>query len=373
MTGLMISEPPLYLDNNATAPLRAAAIAAMQDVMGPPANPSSVHGFGRAARLRVEDARQAVAGLAGCSASEVVFTSGGTEANNLVLSQYAHIITTPIEHDSVRAAHPHISFVKVLPDGRVDCDDLSCHIEAMPMEAREQSVISIMAANNETGVLQPLDEVAEIAAKAGIKLHSDMVQLFGKAKFDFSSAGIGYASLSAHKIGGPSGVGALLVQPNCRLSSLLKGGGQEQGRRSGTENFVGIVGFGAAADDAQADAVHYGRMARWRDNFEKTIASRLPFAQIFGKSVGRLGNTSCIAAGPKMAETMVMAFDIAGVAVSAGAACSSGKIKKSHVLDAMGVGDAAVSAIRVSGGWATKEADFDSLAEVFLHLYKQSD
>jgi cysteine desulfurase len=199
-----------------------------------------------------------------------------------------------------------------------------------------------------------------------------MVQAFGKTAMDFAGSGIGYASLSAHKIGGPSGVGALLVRSGFGLSSLLKGGGQEQGRRSGTENLIGIAGFGAAAKVASDDPDHYARMAGWRDAFETQITSNLPAAQIFGKSVRRLGNTSCIAAGPKAAETMVMAFDIAGVAVSAGAACSSGKVQRSHVLDAMGVGAAAAHAIRVSGGWATKQADFETLADVFLRLYKQN-
>ena len=369
----MMSAPLLYLDNNATAPLREAAVNAMYEAMGPPANPSSVHGFGRAARLRVEDARMAVAGLAGCRTSDVVFTSGGTEANNLVLSHYRHIITSKIEHDSVRAAHPNISLVKVLPDGRVDCDDLRRHVMAVPDADRATSLISIMAANNETGVLQPLDDIAQIAAEAGIVLHSDMVQIFGKHSIDFSGSGIKYASLSAHKIGGPAGVGALLVKPGCALSSLLKGGGQEQGRRSGTENLIGIAGFGAAATAAVGDRAHYTEMAVWRDAFEDHVISALPSAQIFGKSVPRLGNTSCIAAGSKTAETMVMAFDIAGVAVSAGAACSSGKVQNSHVLNAMGAGVASAHAIRVSGGWATKQADFETVADVFVRLYKKSN
>ena len=344
---------------------------AMEKAMGPPANPSSVHKFGRVARLQVEDARQAVAGLAGCGASDVVFTSGGTEANNIVLRQYRHIITTQIEHDSVRAAHANMRFVKILPDGQVDCDDLRRHVMAVPESEHSASWISIMAANNETGVLQPLDDVAEIAADAGIMLHSDMVQYFGKHCMDFSSSGIGYASISAHKIGGPAGVGALLVGPGCALSSLLKGGGQEKGRRSGTENLIGIVGFGAAATAAKDDNAHYAEMARWRDAFEAHVVSGLPSVRIFGKLAPRLGNTSCIAAGPKTAETMIMAFDIAGVAVSAGAACSSGKVQSSHVLEAMGAGDEASHAIRVSGGWATKKADFETAAEVFVRLYKQ--
>ena len=343
---------------------------AMQEAMGPPVNPSSVHSFGRAARLHVEDARMAVAELAGCRASNVVFTSGGTEANNLVLSQYNHIITTQIEHDSVRAVNANISFVKVLPDGRVDCEDLRRHVVAVPKTERATSLISIMAANNETGVLQPIDNIAEIAAKAGIMFHSDMVQFFGKYSMNFSASGIGYASLSAHKIGGPAGVGALLVRPGCALSSLLKGGGQEQGRRSGTENLIGIAGFGAAATAASNDIAHYVEMASWRDAFEARVMSELSSVQIFGKSAPRLGNTSCIAAGPKMAETMVIAFDIAGIAVSAGAACSSGKVQSSHVLQAMGAGDAAARAIRLSGGWATKQADFETVADVFVRLYK---
>ncbi len=345
---------------------------AMREAMGPPANPSSVHGFGRAARLQVEDARKAVAGLAGCRANDVVFTSGGTEANNLVLSQYQHIITTQIEHDSVRAGLANTSFVEVLRDGRVDCHDLRRRVMAVPEKERATSLISIMAANNETGVLQPLDDIAQIAAEAGIMLHSDMVQFFGKHSMNFSASGIGYCSLSAHKIGGPAGVGALLVRPGCALSSLLKGGGQEQGRRSGTENLIGIAGFGAAATATSGDHAHYAEMAAWRDAFEAQVMAALPSAQIFGKSSPRLGNTSCVAAGPKAAETMVMAFDIAGIAVSAGAACSSGKVQSSHVLQAMGAGDAAALAIRVSGGWATKQDDFEKVADVFVRLYKEA-
>ena len=367
-----MSVPPHYLDNNATTPLREVAIIAMQEGMGPPANPSSVHGFGRAAKLKVENARIAVAGLAGCQTSDIVFTSGGTEANNLVLGQFRRIITTKIEHESVRAAHANLSFVKVLPDGRVDCDDLRSRVAAIPEAERATSLISIMAANNETGVLQPLDDIAEIAEQEGIILHSDMVQFFGKHSMNFSTSGIGYASLSAHKIGGPAGVGALLVRPGCALSSLLKGGGQEQGRRSGTENLIGIIGFGAAANAAISDCSHYIEMANWRDAFEERVMSALPSVQIFGKSAPRLGNTSCIAAGLKNAETMVMAFDIAGIAVSAGAACSSGKVQRSHVLQAMGAGDAAMRAIRVSGGWATKRVDFETVADVFIRLYKQT-
>ncbi len=363
----------LYLDNNATAPLRTEAACAMQNAMGPPANPSSVHGYGRASRLVVEDARFAVAQLVGCSTSDIVFTSGGTEANNLILRQYNNIITSAIEHDSVRAVNPKTQFVRVKADGCVDCDDLARHVAAVKAEERSNTLISVMAANNETGVIQPLDIISDIASAAGIATHSDMVQVLGKRDLNFSDSNIGYCSISAHKIGGPAGVGALIVRSGCGLASFLKGGGQEQGRRSGTENFIGIAGFGAAAKAASSDLDHFVKMAGWRDKFEKRIATALPNTIIFGEAADRLGNTSCLMAGPKPAETMVMAFDLAGVAVSAGAACSSGKLQPSHVLEAMGAGEGAALAIRVSGGWATKQLDFEKLADVFLHLYKHVD
>ena len=362
---------PIYLDNNATTPLRAAAIAAMQDAMGPPANPSSVHGFGRNARLLVESARDSVAILAGCRAADVVFTSGGTEANNLVLAQYDYVITSAIEHDSVRFAHENTNQIAVDENGVIDLDLLAAAIAGIDEAARPRTLISVMAANNETGVVQPIAEIAEMARSADIAFHSDMVQIFGKDHLDFANANISYASLSAHKIGGPAGVGALLVRPGCRLSSLLRGGGQEQGRRAGTENLLGIAGFGGAADDALGDIGHYQKMAKWRDDFETRMLAERGGIEIFGRMAPRLGNTSCIAAAGKAAETMVMAFDIAGVAISAGAACSSGKVKPSHVLESMGAGPRAGEAIRISGGWATAESDFETLADVFLQLYKQ--
>jgi cysteine desulfurase len=210
-----------------------------------------------------------------------------------------------------------------------------------------------------------------MAKSANIALHSDMVQIFGKHHINFDASKISYASLSAHKIGGPSGVGALLVRPGCRLSSLLRGGGQEQGRRAGTENLVGIAGFGGAADDALGDIGHYQTMAKWRDDFERRMLDQRSGIAVFGRDAPRLGNTSCIAALGKAAETMVMAFDIAGVAISAGSACSSGKVKPSHVLESMGAGPRAGEAIRISGGWATTQSDFEMLADVFLQLYKQ--
>ena len=358
----MARQPQLYFDHNATAPLRGEAIAAMQAAMGPPSNPSSVHAFGRDARMVVETARSEVAMLAGCRAADVVFTSGGTEANNLVLSAFDRIITCAVEHDSVLQAAPRATVIGVDGEGRIDLDSLQRAVEAVPDAERERTLVSVMSANNETGVLQPMEEVAGIARNAGLATHSDMVQLLGKRHLDFGALGLDYASLSAHKIGGPTGVGALLVKPGRRMTSLLRGGGQEQGRRSGTENFLGIAGFGAAAKAAFDDIGHYRAMASWRDAFEAHVAARGD-VRLFSAGAERLPNTSCLAIGARSAETLVMALDLAGVAISAGAACSSGKVHESHVLKAMNAGEAASRGIRISAGWNTEEADFEMLAE----------
>ncbi len=362
---------PIYLDNNATTPLRNAALTKMLNVMGAPANPSSVHSFGRSARLVVETARESVAMLAGCHPENVVFTSGGTESNNLVLMQYDQVITSSIEHDSVRHVHDRCKMIAVDENGIIDLDQLAATLCKIDEAAKPNTIISIMAANNETGVIQPVDQISEMARSSNLAFHSDMVQIFGKRHLDFNSSEISYASFSAHKIGGPAGVGALLVRPGCKLASLLRGGGQEKGRRSGTENLIGIAGFGAAAADALGDINHYKKMAAWRNDFEDRMLNERDGITVFGKSAPRLGNTSCIAAAGKAAETLVIAFDLAGVAISAGAACSSGKVTSSHVLRAMGAGGRAGEAIRISGGWATVKSDFETLADVFLQLYKQ--
>ena len=364
----MLRAGSLYLDNNATAPLRPEAASAMQAAMGPPSNPSSVHGYGRAARQIVEDARAEIAMLAGSRPADVVFTSGGTEANNLALSGFDHIITSAIEHDSVLLAAPNAVRVGVDSDGRLDVDELRAVLAGIDPATREKTILSVMMANNETGVIQPVDDVVALAKEAGIAVHCDMVQMLGKAHLDFAASGFDYASLSAHKIGGPTGVGALLVRPGRAMTSLLRGGGQEQGRRSGTENFLGIAGFGAAAKTAFDDIAHYRAMAEWRDTFEARVTAVRDDVVVYGSGADRLANTSCLAAGTKSAETMVMAMDLAGVAISAGSACSSGKVHESHVLKAMKAGEGASRAIRISGGWQTTRVDFEKLAEVLAAL-----
>jgi len=263
----------------------------------------------------------------------------------------------------VLQAAPDATVIGVDGQGRIDLDALRQAVDEVPETARRSTLVSVMTANNETGVLQPIEDVVGIARNAGLATHSDMVQMLGKRHLDFDGLGLDYASLSAHKIGGPTGVGALLVRPGRRMTSLLRGGGQEQGRRSGTENFLGIAGFGAAAKAAFDDIAHYRAMGSWRDAFESHIAEIRGDIRIFGSGVERLPNTSCLAVGERSAETLVMVLDLAGVAISAGAACSSGKVHESHVLKAMNVGEAARRGIRISAGWNTREADFEKLAE----------
>ena len=364
----MARSPQLYLDNNATAPLRPEAVAAMQAAMGPPANPSSVHGYGRAARMIVEEARAEIASLAGARPADLVFTSGGTEANNLALSAFDRVITSAVEHDSVMQAAPDAGRIPVDRHGCVDLDALRGMLASLDDRTRPRTLVSVMMANNETGVIQPIDAIVEIAREAGVAVHSDMVQMLGKRHLDFAGSGLDFASLSAHKIGGPTGVGALLVRPGRAMTSLLRGGGQEQGRRSGTENVIGIAGFGAAAKAAFNDVSHYREMAGWRDAFEAQLGARRGDVTLFGSGVDRIGNTSCLAVGERSAETMVMALDLAGVAISAGAACSSGKVHESHVLKAMKAGAHASCAIRISGGWNSCSSDFERLAEVLAAL-----
>ena len=364
----MVRQPQLYLDNNATAPLRPDAIDAMKAAMGPPANPSSVHGYGRAARMMVEEARAEIAMLAGSRPADLVFTSGGTEANNLALSAFDTVITSAVEHDSVMQAVPDARRIPVDHLGCVDLDALRDMLANLQDEQLPRTLVSVMMANNETGVIQPMDAIVEIAQEAGVAVHSDMVQMLGKRHLDFSGSGLDFASLSAHKIGGPTGVGALLVRPGRAMTSLLRGGGQEQGRRSGTENVIGIAGFGAAAKAAFGDIPHYRNMAGWRDTLEADLLSKRDDVTLFGAGTDRIGNTSCLAIGARSSETMVMALDLAGVAVSAGAACSSGKVHESHVLKAMKAGPDAGRAIRVSGGWNSSKDDFEKLAEVLAAL-----
>jgi cysteine desulfurase len=364
-----IAQTETYLDWNATAPLRPEAAAAMTAMLTCCGNPSSVHRWGRAARQRVERAREAIATLlGGVDPSGVVFVSGGTEANHLALlgAGRERVLVSAVEHDSVRHAAPGAGTIPVDCDGVVALDSLDRLLGADPRPA----LVSVMFANNETGVMQPAAEIAAITRKHGALFHCDAVQAAGKLTLDAGKIGADLITLSAHKLGGPPGVGALVVTGGLDLAPLLRGGGQEHNRRAGTENFPGIVGFAAAAAAVEIEA--YDRVRALRDELEAGIAAAAPDAAVLGARVARLPNTAAIAMPGVAAEIQVIALDLDGVMVSAGAACSSGKVGPSHVLAAMGVDpDLAGSTIRVSLGWSSTETDVSHFLRAWTALYRR--
>ena len=364
----------IYLDHNATARVRPEAIAAITHVLEHVGNPSSIHAAGRAARAVMEQARADVAALIAAPASTVVFTSGGTEANALALQSAVaagsrRVIVSAIEHDSIqetsRVSGAEVEVLPVDANGVADLGWLGQRLGRWD-PADGKPFVALMLANNETGVIQPVAEAAEIVRAADGWLHVDAIQAAGKLAVDSRGLGADTLSVSAHKIGGPQGVGALTFGPRATLSRRQHGGGQERGRRGGTENLPGISGFGAAAKVAK-DALDVSRNAPWRD----AVAERLKAigAVVMGEAAPRLPNTLCIAAPSYTSDLQVMALDLAGVMVSAGSACSSGKVKASPVLAAMGQGELASCAIRVSGGWDTAEADWNTFAEVWLDAH----
>jgi cysteine desulfurase len=368
----------VYLDWNATAPLRPEARQAMTDAWELSGNPSSVHTEGRKARRLVEDARAAIAAAVGARPQDVVFSSGGTEANALTLTpglrrgagqKVERLLVSAIEHASVlaggRFAPDAIGTIKVTASGLVDLDHLRAQLANGP-----PALVSVMLANNETGTVQPVAEVARLVHEAGGLLHVDAIQAFGKIPFGISSMGADLITLSAHKIGGPKGVGAVVLAEDVQgLEPLLRGGGQELGRRAGTENVAGISGFGAAAKAAmaalEADAV---RLRGLRDLLEGGL-KQTPGMMVFSEAAPRLPNTTLFTVPGLKAETAVIGFDLGGIAVSSGSACSSGKVQPSHVLDAMGMGrELAQGAVRLSLGWSTSEADIEMTLKAWRKL-----
>jgi len=367
----------VYLDYNATAPVRPQAQAAVARALASAGNPSSVHAAGRAARALVEQARTEVAALIGAPASTVVFTSGGTEANSLAIESAVaagarRLIVSAIEHDSVlepaRASGVAVELLPVDADGVADLDWLRARLAAWDADDGAPFV-ALMLANNETGVIQPVAEAAVIVRAAAGWLHVDAVQAAGKIAVDSRALGADTLSVSAHKLGGPQGVGALTFGPRAVLSRRQHGGGQERGRRGGTENVPGIAGFGAAAHAAREDLASAEAQAAWRDAAQAQLVAQ--GAVPMGGAVPRLPNTLCIAAPGYGAELQVMGLDLAGVMVSAGSACSSGKVKASHVLTAMGQGELAACAIRVSGGWATQQSDWNRLVAAWFESHSR--
>lgn len=350
-----------YLDYNATAPLLPEAKAAMIEALDVAGNPSSVHAEGRRARAVIEAARESVARLVGAKPSEIVFTSGASEANTWALSQpWATILTSGIEHDSVlapaRASNAELVMLPIGTDGRLKVEEIAALLASRSFAG--PAVIAVQMANNETGVVQPVAEIAELARAHGIKMHIDAVQAAGRMPIDFAALDVDTLAISAHKFGGPKGVGALVNRDHVDLVPVIRGGGQERRRRAGTENVAAIAGFGAAAEVALRSLASIDVVGGLRDKLEAELKVISPNAVIVGEGALRLANTTAVALPGKLAETLVIRLDLAGIAVSAGSACSSGKVGASHVLEAMGLGpDIAAGTIRVSLGPTTTEDD----------------
>ncbi len=356
----------VYLDHNASADLRPEARAAVERALALGGNGSSVHRHGRRVRAEIESARDAVAELCGVDRDAVVFTSGGTEANNQVVqgASTRRVLVSAVEHPSVATVTLRAEVVPVNRDGVVDLAALG----EMLSENGEGALVCIMAANNETGVVQPVAEAAEVVRRAGAILHCDAVQAPGKIDFDARTLGAHTYAVSGHKIGAPAGVGALIAaDPSARPDALIRGGGQERYHRSGTENLIGIAGFGAAAAaTASAWREEAEHTRALRDELEQRLGNR---AEVAGARAPRLPNTCNIILTGVESETQVMALDLAGISVSAGAACSSGKVRKSAVLDAMGYGEEeAGSAIRVSLGRNSTKSDIDAFVAEWSKL-----
>ncbi len=348
----------IYLDYNATSPLLPAVREAMLAAMDAPMNPSSVHGLGRSAKRKLEDARQEIAQAFGAFSNEVLFTASGTEANNMVLRAFAGqpLLVSAIEHASIGKTADLLGGgrIPVTGEGLLDLAAL----EGMLAALGKPALVSVMLANNETGVIQPVAAIADIVHAHGGLLHCDAVQGIGKLPVDWGLLKVDMMTISAHKVGGPIGAAALLLRSDLPIRPLLSGGGQELGRRAGTENSVAILGF-AQAVGMLANCPEAARLAALRDRLEGLLEG----AVIYGKNAPRLPNTSMVGMAGVSSETQMMHFDLSGFAVSAGSACSSGRLEPSATLIAMGIGkEQAGQTVRISLGWGTTEADIESFA-----------
>ncbi|KZL17576.1 Cysteine desulfurase [Pseudovibrio axinellae] len=373
-----------YLDYNASAPLREESLFALQEAYKAAGNASSIHSSGRRARAIIEDARHKIADLIEGNPANVIFTSGASEANVTALSPtwlkngepyiLTQVFVSSIEHPSVNAggrfSAQNVQSIPVDEDGRVVVSELRSMLEKLGED--ETVLVSVMAANSETGVLQPLQEIGVLVEDMGHILHVDAVQMAGKEPLSMAKIGCNSMSISSHKMGGPQGVGVLVLgKGDFRPIPLLTGGGQESWRRAGTENTAGIAGFAVAAAQS-TDPDERARVCGLRDHLEERLYEISPDAVIFGKNVSRLGNTTCFAVEGISAETALINFDLFGVAVSSGSACSSGKVGASHVLLAMGVSESlARGAIRVSLGWATTKDDVEHFLGAWVKIYKR--
>jgi cysteine desulfurase len=364
----MSKKRSIYMDCNATMPVKPGVVDVMTNVLRETGNASSIHRDGRAARRHIEEARAALAALIGTNPAYVFFTSGATESNNTVLKTFAgqNVLLSAIEHPSVLEVLPEAAKIPVTPDGIVDLNALE------ELLATKPALVSIMLVNNESGVIQPIAEAVRLIRKKSPTtiVHCDAVQALGRITVFFSALQVYFLSLSANKMGGPQGSGALVMAPGAKIDKLLRGGGQEKRQRPGTENVAGIAGFGVAAKLADADMAAFQALSTHRDRIEETLLNAEPRLKIFGRNAPRVSNTTQLALPGMTAETQLMAMDLAGVSLSSGSACSSGTVKPSHVLQAMNVPDnEAMGALRVSLGWHTTKEDVDGLIAAWLEMH----
>jgi len=364
-------ENGIYLDYNACAPMRPEAIAIMNEAMKAAHNASAIHSFGRLGRSMVEKAREQVAAFVNLPTTQIIFNSGATESNNTVLHHFTHtypdeqILTSNIEHPSILDSGLQIKHIPATEMGIIDLNAL----EAL-LKDNKTSLVSVMLVNNETGIIQPIKAISDLTHKHGALLHVDGVQAAGRIEIDMPAMGIDFLSLSAHKLGGPQGVGALCLALCGITPTLLHGGGQEKSARAGTENVAGIAGFGIAAEMAQHELNQYQtRLAPLQEQLE-TKLSQYDHVKIYGQNAPRVTNTTLFSISGLSSETLLMNFDLEGIAISNGSACSSGKVEPSHVLIAMGESEKTASAaLRISTGWNTKAEEIDAFLSAFDKIY----
>lgn len=350
-----------YFDHNASAPLRASARAIMIEAMDVVSNPSSIHAEGRAGRKYIETARRQIGETLDVSPNQIIFTSGATEANNTILKGFSGqtILVGSTEHLSVLESGVNVITIPVDDQGLIDVNKLSSL-----MITHRPHVVSIMYVNNETGVIQPIEQIAKIVHDHGALFHCDAVQAYGRIPFTRASIDVDFITISSHKIGGPLGAGAIIFKPQTNVPVLLHGGGQERRQRAGTENFIAIAGFGAASHEAVHSINDFEKLRSKREMIEENL--RASGCTIFGETAPRISNTISFAHPTKDSQTLLMALDMNGIALSSGSACSSGTIKPSHVLKAMNISPTLINnALRLSMGWNTTQEDIDFFLQIW--------
>lgn len=357
----------IYLDHNATTPIKPAVLDLMHQILSEPGNASSVHSYGRAARSHVEKAREQVAKLVNVSPSQVIFTSGATESDNTIVKSYhpEKVFISAVEHSAVSRISDRFQIIPLTGEGLFDLEALE-----QAFMSRDADLVCAICVNNETGNIQPIKDIVHIAKKYGAAVHTDAAQAVGRIPVDFQDWGVDYLCLSAHKFGGPQGVGALIYAPGKAPQKFMHGGSQERYQRAGTENVAGIAGMGLAAELAVQGMESYQSLGALRDRMEQDIKAQAPEAIIYGEKAPRVSNTSNICLPGVPAETQLMNLDLEGIAVSTGSACSSGKALASDILVSMGATeDQAKSALRVSLGWNTKEEEIERFIEIWMKMY----